>query len=126
GALDRERNRDLFADGIVPGPFGNGAEIGSQLAGERRILGIAEQHIVGRLVYFGEPAQQVSDVSADAEIMKLARVNGDSHPLIICQSRSNPYDSDGGRRAVGPAAPRRGAHLPAPWPSPYGQRRPSR
>ena len=78
-APHRERNRDLLGERIVPGAIGDGAEVLAERSRDAHVLRPRDEHIFRGLVDFRELAQQIPDVGADAEIVKLPRVDAYAH-----------------------------------------------
>ena len=59
--------------------FGDRPEVRPELAGDLDVLGPAQQDVLGLLIEARQPAQDVADVRADAEVVELARVDRDPH-----------------------------------------------
>ncbi len=81
GPLARQHPRhvNLLAQRVVGRGFEHRPEVGPERRRNAEVALLAEQHVVGVVVEPGELAQQVADVGADAEVVQLARVDGDSH-----------------------------------------------
>ena len=81
-AREAERNPDLFAERIRPARLRRrrGSSAPSSLATSTS-RGPAQDDVLGLLIEPREAKQDVADVGADAEVVELPRVNGDSHQV---------------------------------------------
>ena len=78
-APDREWNRDLFRDRVVRGAVRDGAKVFSERCRHAHILRSGEQHVFILPIDFGKLTEQIPDIGADAEIVKLSGVDANAH-----------------------------------------------
>ena len=64
---------------IMSGSIGHGAEVLAERGRDAHVLRPREQHVLCVPVDVRELTQQIPDVGADAEIVKLPRVDADAH-----------------------------------------------
>ena len=87
-APDGERNRDLLRDRVMPGAIRDGAKVFAERRRDARrpAACVNSTYSVCRSM-FGELAQQIPDVGADAEIVQLSGVDANAHGVILVDSR---------------------------------------
>ncbi len=80
-AVQHPWHMDLLAQRVVRRRFEDGAEVGTELRRYVEVRVLAEQHVLAVVIDPREVPQEVADVSADAEVVELARINRNAHPL---------------------------------------------
>ena len=83
-APQHPRHVNLLADGVVRRGFEHGSEVRTELSRDAEVGLAAEQDVLGVVIDARELAQEIADVSADAEVVELPRVDRDSH--VACDS----------------------------------------
>jgi hypothetical protein len=69
----------LFRDRIVSGRLEDSPEVRSQRFSHSHVGLVAEQHVLVLLIDPREVSQERPNVGADAEVVQLPRIDGDSH-----------------------------------------------
>lgn len=88
-APDREWNRDLLRDRIVRGTVRNSTKVFSERRGHAHILRSGEHYIFILPIDFGKLSEQIPNVGADTEIVKLSGVDANAHGVILVVSRQS-------------------------------------
>ncbi len=81
------RNSDVLTDRVIGGSDPDGSEVRVEGADQLLVLPIAQEKILGLLVDARQVLDQVANIRADAEVVDLPDVEGDSHRTNLLKAR---------------------------------------
>ena len=73
------RNRDLLSNGILSRKINHCSEVRSKSLNKSKVVRLAHKYVFSVVVDQGELSHEITYVCADAVVVELAHVDGDSH-----------------------------------------------